>query len=57
MAMLKVKYLPTGNISEVTPEAWENIKNGIFRSDFELVTPPVAPKEVTDNLEGKKDKA
>ena len=57
MAMLKVKYLPNGAISEVTPEAWENIKNGIFRSDFELVTPPVAPKEVTDNLKDKERKA
>ena len=53
MTKLKVKYLPTGDISEVTPERWERIKNGDFKADFQLIEPLVVPKEVSESLKSK----
>mgnify|MGYP003439729248 FL=1 len=53
MTKLKIKYLPTEDISEVTPERWERIKNGDFKDDFQLIEAPVVPKEVSESLKPK----
>ena len=53
MTKLKVRYLPTGDISEVTPERWDRIKNGDFKADFQLIEPLVVPKEVSESLKPK----
>ena len=53
MTKLKIKYLPTGDNSEVTPERRERIKNGDFKADFQLIEAPVVPKEVSESLKSK----
>ena len=53
MTKLKIKYLPTGDISEVTHERWERIKNGDFKANFQLIEAPVVPKEVSESLKSK----
>ena len=53
MTKLKIKYLPTGDISEATPERWGRIKNGDFNTHFQLIEAPVVPKEVSESLKSK----